>query len=102
MSHYFEDGKNELYNLGKDSGEKIDVFEKNIKIGRTLSNELQAWLTSTKAKIPEVDPIHNEKEEKEWLSKHKESIKLQVEKRRAFQLDANYLPNGDWWGSAND
>ena len=102
LIHYFEDGKNELYNLGKDSGEKIDVFEKHIKIGRTLSNELQAWLTSSKAKIPEVDPIHNEKEEKEWLSKHKESIKLQVEKRRAFQLDANYLPNGDWWGSAND
>ena len=27
---------------------------------------------------------------------------IKVEKRRAFQLDINYIPNEDWWGSKID
>ena len=64
-----------------------------------MSNELQEWLSSTNAKIPELDPIHIEKEENEWLQQHKEKMKLRVEKKRAFQLDTNFFPNEDWWGS---
>ena len=99
LIHYFEDEKDELYHLGKDIGESTDVFEKNIEVGTTLSNELQEWLSSTNAKIPELDPIHIEEEENEWLQEHKEKMKLLVEKKRAFQLDTNFLPNEDWWGS---
>ena len=80
LIYYFEDGKYELYNLGKDMSETTDVFEKNVKVGRTLSDELQEWLKSTNAKIPKVDPIHNEQNEKEWLNHHKKSMKLQMEK----------------------
>ena len=102
LIYYFEDGKYELYNLGKDMGETTDVFEKNVKVGRTLSDELQEWLKSTNAKIPKVDPIHNEQNEKEWLNHHKKSMKLQMEKVRALQQDANYIPNDNWWGSTLD
>lgn len=102
LIHYFEDGKNELYHLGKDMGETNDVFEQNTQLGSTLKNELNQWLASTNAKIPEKDPMHDEEEEKEWLKVHIQKIKLRAEKRRAFQLDPNYLPNEDWWGSTVD
>ena len=102
LIHYFEDGKNELYHLGEDMGETNNVFDQFPQEGMALKNELENWLSSTNAKIPEIDPLHNEEEEKEWLLGHKQKMKLKVEKRRAFQLDPNYLPNEDWWGSTID
>ena len=64
-----------------------------------LKKTLEEWLISTNAKIPEVDPIHNEEKEKEWLRKHKIKVKEMLEKRRLSELDQNYEPNIDWWGS---
>ena len=102
LIHYFEDGKNELYELGSDMGETNNVFDQFPQEGMALKNELENWLSSTGAKIPEIDPLHNEEEEKEWLLGYKQKMKLKVEKRRAFQLDPKYLPNEDWWGSTID
>jgi arylsulfatase A-like enzyme len=102
LIHYFEDGKNELYHLGEDMGESTNVFDQNTELGIALKNELEQWLETTGAKIPEKDPLHNDEEEEKWLSQHKQKMKLKVEKRRAFQLDPNYLPNEDWWGSTVD
>ena len=102
LIHYFEDGKNELYDLGSDMGETNNVFDQFPQEGMALKNELENWLSSTGAKIPEIDPLHNEEEEKEWLLGYKQKMKLKVEKRRAFQLDPKYLPNEDWWGSTID
>jgi hypothetical protein len=102
LIHYFENGKNELYHLGEDMEESTNVFDQNTQLGIALKNELKQWLESTGAKIPEKDPLHNDEEEEKWLSRHKQKIKLKVEKRRAFQLDPNYLPNEDWWGSTID
>ncbi len=102
LIHYFEDGRNELYHLGQDMGETTDVFDQNSELGTALSNELKQWLKNTAAKIPEKDPLHNEEEEKKWLSEHKQNMKLKVEQRRAHQIDAHYMPNEDWWGSTLD
>ena len=102
LIHYFEDGTNELYNLSLDIGETNNVFDQFPQKGMALINELENWLSSTNALIPEIDPLHNEEEEKDWLLGHKQKMKLKVEKRRAFQLDPKYLPNEDWWGSTID
>ena len=102
LIHYFENGKNELYHLGRDMGETNNVFDQYPEQGMKLKKELEKWLSSTGAKIPIVDPLHNEEDEKIWLSQHKENIKQKVEKRRAFQLDPSYLPNENWWGSTID
>ena len=99
---YFEDGKYELYNLKNDQGEKLDVFDQNPEVGAILKNTLEEWLILTNAKIPEVDPIHDENKEKEWLIKHKIKVKEIVEKRRINELEQDYEPNIDWWGSLVD
>ena len=102
LIHYFEDGTNELYNLSSDMRETKNLYNQFPQEGMLLKNELENWLSSTKALIPEKDPLFNEEEEKEWLLEHKQKMKIKVEKRRAFQLDPNYLPNEDWWGSTID
>ncbi len=102
LIHYFEDGTNELYNLSSDMRETKNLYNQFPQEGMLLKNELENWLSSTKALIPETDPLYNEEEEKEWLLEHKQKMKIKVEKRRAFQLDPNYLPNEDWWGSTID
>jgi len=96
---YFEDGKNELYNLKNDIGEKMNIVNQHPKIASKLNKTLEEWLISTNAKIPEVDPIYNKEEEKKWLNQHKIKIKEKVEKRRKDELKPDYKPNSDWWGS---
>ena len=80
----------------------IFLFDQNTQLGIALKNELDQWLETTGAKIPEKDPLHSDEEEEKWLRRHKRKMKLKVEKRRMFQLDPNYLPNEDWWGSTID
>jgi arylsulfatase A-like enzyme len=99
LIHYFEDGKNEMYHLGNDPEETTDLYEKNMALGTTLKSELEHWLSSTNAKIPQMDPQYNQEEETAWLLQHKQKTKQRVEKRRAFQLSPDYRPNEDWWGS---
>ncbi len=97
---YFEDGKNELYDLKNDIGEKFDVLSSYPKIAAKLNKTLEEWLISTNAKIPDVDPIYNKEKETIWLNLHKIKIKEKVEKRRKDELKLDYKPNIDWWGSS--
>ena len=97
---YFEDGRNELYDLKNDIGEKFDVLSSYPKIAAKLNKTLEEWLISTNAKIPDVDPIYNKEKETTWLNLHKIKIKEKVEKRRKDELKLDYKPNIDWWGSS--
>ena len=99
LIYYFEDGKNELYNLTYDIGETNNIFNKFPDVGLELKNELKKWLILSNAIIPEKDPIHNYEKEKKWLIENKQKIKLKLEKKRLLQLDPNYVPNKNWWGS---
>ena len=99
LIYYFEDGKNELYNLVNDIGETNNIFNKFPDIGLELKNELKKWLILSNAIIPEKDSLHNYEKEKKWLLENKQKIKLKVEKKRLLQLNPNYIPNKNWWGS---
>ena len=84
----------ETYNLIS-SGEFHNNWLKELKNNKYMDKK-------TKKKIPEVDPIHDENKEKEWLIKHKIKVKEIVEKRRINELEQDYEPNIDWWGSLVD
>ena len=99
LIYYFEDGKNELYNLMNDIGETNNIFNKFPDIGLELKNELKKWLILSNAIIPEKDPLHNYEKEKKWLIENKQKIKLKLERKRLLQLNPNYVPNKNWWGS---
>jgi arylsulfatase A-like enzyme len=55
LIHYFEDGRNELYNLSEDVGERSDRLKSNPIVAEALSVKLQAWLKDTRALIPKKD-----------------------------------------------
>ena len=53
MIHYWEDGRNELYNLQSDPGELIDESGKYADITERMSDKLQTWLTDVNARMPD-------------------------------------------------
>ena len=99
LIHYWEDGKNELYNLEDDPSEQTNVFSENPEIAGTLFNTLDAWLHEVKAKRPNEDPLYDEgldKNRQQWIETEMWS---RLETQRKEFLTEDFRPNDDWWGS---
>jgi arylsulfatase A-like enzyme len=56
LIRWYETGKEELYNLKQDIGEKNNLVVKDAKIAKKLSLKLDAWLINEKAIFPEKNP----------------------------------------------
>ena len=52
LIHFYEDNRDELYNLAKDPSESQDLSNSEIEIRNTLKKKLDAWLKSTSAQVP--------------------------------------------------
>ena len=59
LIHYYEDGRNELYNLDEDVGEQENIESQLPEISNKLSESLQSWLIKTNASIPKKDDRFN-------------------------------------------
>ena len=100
LIHYHEDGRDELYHLGKDQAEQNDLVAKEAKRAKQMRKTLDIWLKETKAKFPRKDEQHDpEKRSARWES-IKGSGKERLEKQHAGFLKTDYQPNKDWWGSS--
>ncbi len=55
LIHYFEDGRNELYDINADIGEQTNRLKANPEIAWELMARLDSWLKETGALIPEQD-----------------------------------------------
>jgi len=53
---WYEDNRQELYNLKDDIGEHKNLITKNPEIADKLYGKLQAWLKEVKAKMPSPNP----------------------------------------------
>ena len=56
LIHQYEDGRRELFHLGTDISEKIDLAAREPDKVKELDAALTAWLQSVKAKLPKVNP----------------------------------------------
>lgn len=99
LIHYLEDGKNELYNLNNDVGEKIDIAALNPDKTAELWAELNQYLTSVGAKYPVKDSQYNVDQEKEYHNKIVNQMWPGLEKERKQMLQKDFKPNADWWKS---
>jgi len=52
LIHFYEDNRDELYNLAKDPSESQDLSNTEIEIKNKLKKKLEAWLQSTSAQLP--------------------------------------------------
>ncbi|MCM8541145.1 MAG: sulfatase [Lentisphaeraceae bacterium] len=102
LIHYYEDGRNELYNLESDVVEKNNLIDQHSEIVSVLKKKLDEWLKDTEALIPEKDPRYNP----EAAQKKKEMIRTKklpnLEKQHANFLSPDFDPKNKWWGSYVD
>ena len=99
LIHYYEDERNELYNISLDQGEQNDVASLHPHTISRLRRRLDEWLVLTGAKLPVPDPEYNADKEYARLYQLEHQFMLQLESQHAQYLDADWQPNADWWGS---
>jgi len=99
LIHYWEDGKNELYNLKSDPGEQFDVADEHSQITMLLAKKLDTWLTEVNAKFPTEDLDFNQEKAQIRKDRIKNEFWPELEQRRKYILSAEFKPDDDWWGS---
>ncbi len=99
LIHYYEDGRDELYDLANDPGEKRNLAASNTKQLKALKKELTKWLVDSGAKMPVADPMYDAQKEKAVLDKNRDVLWPKLENQRKEMLSDGYKPNEDWWGS---
>jgi arylsulfatase A-like enzyme len=102
LIHYYEDGREELYNLKTDPEETSDLAGKNPELANKLSKQLFAFLLETGARFPEKDPEYSEELEQKHLERIVNERLPQLEKQRLNLLSKDYDPGNNWWGSEVD
>ncbi len=99
MIHYYEDGRQELYNLKDDLGEDTDLAPENPERVKELSDKLFAFLKEAGARFPVKDPEYSSDLELKYLEGIVNERWPQLEKQRMEFLSEDFDPGDNWWGS---
>ncbi|MBN1480691.1 sulfatase [candidate division KSB1 bacterium] len=99
LIHYYEDGREELYNLKEDLGENTDVAAENPELVEKLSQQLFNYLSDVGARYPEKDPAWRAELEAQHLEKIRTQLWPQLEQQRLEFLSKDFDPGNNWWGS---
>ncbi len=99
LIHYYEDGRNELYNLAEDPGEQSDLSRTHPARTARMAAQLDGWLKSVGAKFPQPDPRYNPELTEAKFLRIQTELAQQLEQTHAAMLDPDWRPNADWWGS---
>ncbi|MFV0346086.1 MAG: sulfatase [Bacteroidales bacterium] len=99
LIHYYEDGRNELYNLKNDLGEQHDLAQSEAERVGIMCDKLIGMLTKMGASYPTPDSEWTAEAEATYLKGVVEKRLPQLEKQRMSMLSESYDPNNNWWGS---
>ena len=100
LIHYWEDGHDELYDLSKDPGEQNDISKTSTEIAQNLRNELDAYLKSANALLPEPYAKYDDAKAKAQYESRKTKMLSNLEKQRKDFLDKDFKPNENWYDSS--
>lgn len=100
LIHYYEDGRDELYNLAADPTESKDQTSENAALVKEMRAKLFTYLDQVGARFPEKDPQYDPELEKAHLKKIEQVRMPQLEQQRLNFLSKDYDPGNDWWGSS--
>lgn len=98
LIHYYEDGRDELYNLAVDEEEQTDVATLNTSRVKSLRGRLDAWLQETGARMPVPNPNFSVERWQADKVRTREKTLPGLEAQAAAFLRPDYSPKG-WWGS---
>lgn len=99
LIHYYEDDREELFDLKTDPGETTDRSKTEPGLVQQMSRELFDFLKQTGAKFPVKDPAYQEAAEKKHLENVAGTKWPQLEKQRLKLLSKDFDPGNNWWGS---
>ncbi len=103
LIHYWEDDRNELYDLSSDPSEQNDIVGLHPEISSDLYQKLDSFLISVNARYPEPDPQYDPDSARIRNEYIRNELKSRLEQRRLEFLMEDFQPNEDWWGTqAND
>jgi arylsulfatase A-like enzyme len=83
LIHYFEDGRNELYDIKADVGEQSDIIKSNPELAKQMKKKLDEWLKETGAIIPVQDSRFDADKKKKQLEDAKGKQMQSLEKRHS-------------------
>ena len=99
LIRFYEDNREELYNLDIDSSETRDLAYEYPEHITRLGMELSEYLKKVGASYPLPDPSYQKEVEAAYLDKMvPETLKI-LEEQRLKILMPDFTPNEDWWGS---
>jgi arylsulfatase A-like enzyme len=99
LIHYWEDGRNELYDLANDPGEQSDLALTLPERTAQMWQQLDRWLDEVGAKRPQPDPRYDPAKTEAYYRRIQTAGKERLEKFHSQILKADWKPNPDWWGS---
>ena len=99
LIHYYENGRNELYNLRTDPSEEIDVAFSYPQRTARMWRALDEWLSSVDAKRPTPDPRFTPSANEAKYERLHTARWEQLERQHASFLAPDWQPNPSWFGS---
>lgn len=99
LIHYYEDGREELYNLRNDLEETTNIAANNTERVKQMSEKLFTMLNEMGARFPEKDPTWTAEREKAHIQNVINKRWPALEKQRKNFLSKDFDPGNKWWGS---
>ncbi|MDX9881769.1 MAG: sulfatase [Prolixibacteraceae bacterium] len=99
LIHYYEDGRNELYNLQTDLQETSDLANVYPEKAKELHKKLFGYLNEVGARYPEKDPGYSAEMERKHLEDVRNNMLPKLERQRMEFLSKDFDPGNNWWGS---
>ncbi|MCF6314460.1 MAG: sulfatase-like hydrolase/transferase [Verrucomicrobiales bacterium] len=97
LIYYFEDGRNELYHVGRDIGEQRNLYREYPERVEAMMKELKAWQKSVAAVEPTVNPNWDAEAYEKSIKQLEDKGIAKRDKQHANFLKADYVPRGGWW-----
>ncbi len=99
LIYYYEDGRNEMYNLATDPGEQHDLWVQHMEHGKILSTKLIFFLNDVHANNPASDPVFDAKLATKLHQQKIDVLLPRLETQRQKFLSPDFQPNEAWWSS---
>ena len=97
LIHYYEDGRNELYDIDEDVGEKTDASKEFPHVVDKLSRDMQSWLGEVNGRKPIPNPNFDAEKYSKAKVNIRENQKPKLEREHANFLKTDFKPKQGWW-----
>ncbi|MEZ6138255.1 MAG: sulfatase [Pirellulaceae bacterium] len=96
LIHYYEDGRDELYDLSVDIGEQHDLAAQQPEQVARLKQQLNQWLRDVEARFPTENPQFNTEKNAAALQQAESRTQNRSREHASF-LQPDFTPRGGWW-----